>query len=380
MKRISTPLPGRYLFQFKENATVSQKNYFLQQFSAISEHKIRNVWRIGDFHAFSAETTEEYVRSQLSNPSLKHIEQDHTIHIASTCQVQNAATWGIDRVSERAITLDGDYHYEYDGAGVDAYIIDSGVYIQHNEFEGRAVWGGTFTGDNNNNDCNGHGTHVAGTVGAKTYGIAKKVTLIAVKVLNCAGSGSWEGVIGGVNWSAQQSSQKKKPSVANMSLGGGVSAILNAAVEAAIKQGLTFVIAAGNSNTDACSSSPASVKTAITVGSTDVADNSGRQQDIRSSFSNFGGCTHIFAPGSMITSTWINNPNAVHTISGTSMASPHVCGVAALYLQRNPSATPEQVKLGLIDESTKNVINLNCRAGTKCSLSPNRMLYSACDL
>jgi len=165
-----------------------------------------------------------------------------------------------------------------------------------------------------------------------------------------------------------------------MSLGGGVSAILNNAVDAAIKQGLTFVIAAGNSNTDACTSSPASVKTAITVGSTDVANNGGVQQDIRSSFSNFGSCTHIFAPGSMITSTWIGSTTAINTISGTSMASPHVCGVAALYLSRFPSATPAEVKQGLIDESIKDILNLNCKAGTKCSLSPNRMVYSGCDL
>jgi len=287
---------------------------------------------------------------------------------------------GIDRVSERAILLDGDYHYEQLGQDVDAYIIDTGIFIEHQEFENRAVWGATFTNDGNNKDCNGHGTHVAGTVGAKTWGIAKKVTLIAVKVLNCGGSGTWEGVIGGVNWAAAKYAEKKKPSVANMSLGGGIAAALNAAVEAAIKQGLVFVIAAGNSNNDACFYSPASVKTGITVGSTDVGDNGGLQQDLRSSFSNFGACTHIFAPGSMITSAWINSPNGKNTISGTSMAAPHVCGVAALYLQRNPTATPADVKQGLLDESTKDILNLNCRSNTNCLQSPNRLVYSACDL
>jgi len=211
-------------------------------------------------------------------------------------------------------------------------------------------------------------------------GYCKKVTLIAVKVLNCGGSGTWEGVIGGVNWVAQQFTQKKKPSVANMSLGGGVSVTLNAAVEAAVKAGVNFILAAGNNNGDACNTSPASAKTGITVGSTDVSDNQGFQQDMRSSFSNFGTCTHMFAPGSMITSTWIGNNQAHHTISGTSMAAPHVCGVAALYLSRNPTATPDVVKQGLIDESTKEVINLNCRGATACLQSPNRMIYSACDL
>jgi len=164
-----------------------------------------------------------------------------------------------------------------------------------------------------------------------------------------------------------------------MSLGGGFHATLNAAVDAAIKTGLVFVLAAGNSNMDACSFSPASTKSAISVISTDVSDNGGVQQDMRSSFSNFGTCTHMSAPGSMITSTWIGNTKAKHTISGTSMASPHVCGVAALYLQRNPTATPDVVRQGLIDESTKDIINMNCRTPI-CQQSPNRMIYSACDL
>jgi len=383
-KTLSEPVPGIYIFLFKENATHIQKQFYLNQFKAISkDHKIRHEWQIGDdFHAFSAETSEAYVHSQLNNPILKVIEQDHTIHIAQEplCVVQQDATWGLDRVSERQVALDGDYQYEQTGKDVDAYIIDTGILTTHEEFEGRAIWGATFTGDSNDRDCNGHGTHVAGTVGAKTWGIAKKVTLIAVKVLNCGGSGTWEGVIGGVNWSAQQYTQKKKPSVANMSLGGGISLALNAAVEAAVKAGLNFIIAAGNSNMDACSFSPASAKTGITVGSTDVSDNGGIQQDVRSSFSNYGTCAHMFAPGTMITSCWHTSNNAKHTISGTSMAAPHVCGVAALYLQRNPTATPADVKQGLIDESTKDVVNLNCRSVVNCLQSPNRMIYSACDL
>jgi len=252
--------------------------------------------------------------------------------------------------------------------------------VNHNEFGSRAVWGATFTGDGNNNDCNGHGTHVAGTVGGSTYGVAKKVNLIAVKVLDCGGSGSWESVIGGVNWVAEQYAQGKKATVVNMSLGGGLSGALNAAVAAAISQGVTFVLAAGNSNADACKTSPASVATAITVGSTDVANNNGVQQDFRSSFSNWGSCTKVFAPGSMITSAWIGSNTATNIISGTSMASPHVCGAAALFLQQNPSATPAQVAAALDSASTQGVINLNCKAGTQCNKSPNKLLYSACDI
>jgi serine protease len=198
--------------------------------------------------------------------------------------------------------------------------------------------------------------------------------------LNCAGSGSWEGVIGAVTWVGQQYAQKKRPSTANMSLGGGKFQALNDAVEAVIRQGVTFAIAGGNNNGDACLTSPASTPDAITVGSTDVANNGGFQQDIRSSFSNWGRCTDIFAPGSMITSAWIGGNNAVRTISGTSMAAPHVCGVSALFLQKYPAATPKQVDDFVTGGSTKDLINLNCRAGTQCGLSPNRMIFSGCDV
>jgi len=379
-KRVSEPIPGRYIFVFNENATMFQKQQYMNSFSEVADHKVRMTYQIGDFHAFSAETSELYVQRQLNNPIIKSVEQDMTVHIMDECHIQHDATWGIDRISERAILLDGDYHYEHFGTGVDAYIIDTGIYVAHTQFEDRASWGATFTGDNNNNDCNGHGTHVAGTVGGTVYGVAKKVSLIAVKVLNCGGSGSWEGVIAGVNWVAQQYAQRKKPSVANMSLGGGLFQALNNAVDAAVRQGVTFAIAAGNNNGDACLTSPASTPSAITVGSTDVANNGGFQQDIRSSFSNWGKCTDVFAPGSMITSAWIGNPTAVRTISGTSMAAPHVCGVVALFLEAFPTASPKQVDDFITGGSTKDLINLNCRAGSGCIVSPNRMIFSACDL
>jgi serine protease len=357
----------------------------MNTFSLFPEHKIRTTFKIGDFHGFSAQTSEEYVRTISRHPLLKVVEQDHTVHIQyqaeSDCTVQNGATWGIDRISERAIALDGMYQYEFDGTGVDAYVIDTGVYIAHEEFGSRAEWGATFTPDKRDEDCNGHGTHCAGTVGGTVYGVAKNVHIIAVKVLNCGGSGTWEGVIAGVNWAAEEFQKRKKPGVVNMSLGGGKSVTLNAAVEAAIAKGLTFAIAAGNNNGDACFTSPASVKAAITVGSTDVADNNGIQTDIRSSFSNWGTCTDIFAPGSMVTSAWIGGPKAVRTISGTSMASPHVCGGAALYLQSNPTATPDDVDKYLGGDSTKGVISLNCfNPNNDCAKSPNRLLYSCCDV
>jgi len=306
-----------------------------------------------------------------------------TVHVQQEqCVVQSGATWGIDRISERALQLDGEYSYEYHGITTDSYIIDTGILLTHNEFAAnRATWGSTFTGDNNHADCHGHGTHVAGTVGGTLYGVAKRVSLIAVKVLNCGGSGSWEGVIGGVNWVVQEKARRNnKPSTANMSLGGGYHLGVNNAVEAAVRAGVVMVVAGGNSNADACNFSPASADLAITVGSTDVGTSGGVQRDIRSSFSNFGECTDMWAPGTMVTSAWIGSNTAIRTISGTSMASPHVCGVANLILHEHPAWSPAQVETHMIAESTKGIIDLQCGNRQPCMISHNRMLFSACDV
>jgi len=226
-----------------------------------------------------------------------------------------------------------------------------------------------------NTDCNGHGTHVAGTVGGKTYGVAKQVELVAVKVLGCTGSGTNAGVISGINWAA--SNRKGRPGVANMSLGGGKNKATNDAVAAAVKTGLTFAVAAGNENQDACNVSPASEPSAITVGSTEVSDDDAFQEDARSSFSNFGTCVKIMAPGSLVKSAWYTSNTATNTISGTSMASPHVCGAAALILGANPSATPAEVLSTLSDDSTLDEINMVCST-TACRNTPNKMLYASC--
>jgi subtilisin family serine protease len=371
-----------YIFQFQYNLSAENKNAFFNSFTAVQGHKIRKVFQILDFHAFSAETSEMYVAAQKQNELFIAIEQDATVHIEQhACVTQTGATWGIDRISERALQLDGEYEYEYDGSKTDSYIIDTGILLTHNEFgTNRATHGATFTGDGRNEDCNGHGTHVAGTVGGTLYGVAKKVSLIAVKVLNCGGSGTWEGVMGGVNWVAQQYTEKKKPSTANMSLGGGRHVPLNNAVEACVRAGVVVVVAGGNSNADACNFSPASALLAITVGSTDVANSGGVQTDIRSSFSNFGRCTDMWGPGTMVTSAWIGSNTATRTISGTSMASPHVCGVANLILDENPTWSPKQVEDEMIEKSTKGIINLACGNRAPCLESPNRMVYSACDV
>jgi subtilisin family serine protease len=374
-------IKGQYIAVFQQNVTNEQRlNHMLELFQNIkkdSTQQILAVWSIENFHAFSAKLSDSQLNEQRTHDSLlEFIEADQTVH-ASACASQSNAVWGLDRIDQRAINLDGTYRYSSTaGTGVDAYIVDTGILTTHTDFGGRAKWGANYA-DNTNSDCNGHGTHVAGTVGGTTYGVAKKVTLIAVKVLDCAGSGTNTGVISGINYVASQYKSTKRPSVANMSLGGGKSTALNNAVTAAITAGVTFALAAGNENQDACNTSPASTPTAITVGATTIADNGPNDVDERSSFSNFGTCVHILAPGELIKSDWIGSNTATQTISGTSMASPHVCGAAALYLADHPTASPATIKSYLIAQATSGVIDMAC-GGSVCNQTPNRLLYEAC--
>jgi len=299
-----------------------------------------------------------------TNPQVAYVDVDQVASIDQTCETQETTLWNLDRVSEVLLDLDGFYHYPDSSAtGVDVYIIDTGIYLQHNGFEGRAIAG--WSAFPNPADGNGHGTHVAGTVGGTVWGVAKKTTLIAVKVLGDNGSGSWAGVISGIQQTTSMYQTRRNPSVANMSLGGGLSTAVDDAVKASIAAGVSYAVAAGNSNANACNYSPANVREAITAGSTTSTDN-------RSSFSNWGTCVDIFAPGSTITSAWIGNPDAVLTISGTSMASPHVAGVAALILYENPTYTPATVKQAM-QSSASNGLVINPGNG-----SPNLMLYTNC--
>ena len=292
------------------------------------------------------------------NPRVRYIEQDSERFIVDT---QLGATWGLDRIDQRDLPLSGAYTYTTFAAGVNVYVIDTGIRTTHTEFGGRASSGFTSVADGNGtNDCNGHGTHVAGTIGGATYGVAKGVTLYAVRVLNCSGSGSTSGVIAGIDW---VTNNHVSPAVANMSLGGGASTALDDAVRSSVASGVTYAIAAGNSNANACNSSPARVSQALTVGSS-------TNTDARSSFSNFGTCVDLFAPGSNITSAWNTGDAATNTISGTSMASPHVAGAAALYLATDPAALPATVHAAVVDNATINKLS------SIGSGSPNRLLHS----
>src|SRR5918996_354244 len=308
---------------------------------------------------FAATLSPSAVEALRNNPHVSYVEADARVTAFPT---QSPATWGLDRIDQRNLPLTNSYTYNATGAGVKAYIIDTGIRFSHSQFGGRATSGYDAIDGGSADDCNGHGTHVAGTVGGTTYGVAKGVRLIGVRVLNCQGSGTNSQVIAGINW-VTSNHVAGQPAVANMSLGGGASTAIDNAVVNSINDGVTYAIAAGNSSANACNYSPARVAAGVTVGSTTSSDS-------RSSFSNYGSCLDLFAPGSSITSAWHTSNTATNTISGTSMASPHVAGALALYLQTNPGASPSTATNSLIANATPNKVT---NAGTG---SPNRLLFS----
>ena len=348
-------IPGQYIVVFKHSAPPAAQA--MRSVIPMRGVQVRHVYTAA-LNGFAATLSDEARAVLAADPNVAYIEQDQ---VMSSTTTQAGATWGIDRIDQRALPLSTTYSYANTGAGVTVYIIDTGILFTHTELGGRASLGVDEMGDGRNGvDCNGHGTHVSGTVGGSTYGVAKGVTLKAVRVLDCSGSGTNSGVIAGVDW---VTANHASSAVANMSLGGGASTALDNAVTNSINSGVTYAIAAGNSNRNACSFSPARTPAAITVGAT-------TSTDARASYSNYGSCLDIFAPGSSITSAWNTSTTATNTISGTSMATPHVAGVAALYKQGNPGATPAQVRDALVANATNGVVT-SPRNG-----SPNKLLFT----
>ncbi|WP_211371843.1 S8 family peptidase [Marilutibacter maris] len=370
LRLAKAPIEGRYIVVLRDDAAslaAEAQTAARPSVANVARDLVRNRGRgraniVATYRSvlrgFVVEADDEALARLLADDRVAYIEEDGYMSVSAT---QNNATWGIDRIDQRNLPLSGSYTYNTTAGNVHAYIIDTGIRASHNDFGGRVGSGYTAINDGNGtNDCHGHGTHVAGTVGSATWGVAKGVSLYPVRVLGCDGSGSNSGVIAGMDWVAQN---HVKPAVANMSLGGGASTSTDQAVDRMVNAGVTVVVAAGNDSSNACNYSPARAASAITVGST-------TSSDARSSFSNYGTCLDLFAPGSSITSTWNSSNSATNTISGTSMASPHVAGVAALYLAGNPNASPGQVTSAIENSATPN------KVGNPGSGSPNLLLYS----
>ncbi|WP_419183778.1 S8 family peptidase [Streptomyces albidus (ex Kaewkla and Franco 2022)] len=356
----ATAVPGSWIVTLKDGTESSRSvaGDIARRNGGQVSHVYREV-----MNGFSAKMTKGEAHKLAADPRVASVEQDSKVTASDT---QPDATWGIDRIDQRDLPLSGTYTYNTTASNVNVYVIDTGLRTTHSEFGGRASIGTDTVGDGQNgNDCNGHGTHVAGTTSGATYGVAKGASVVGVRVLDCNGSGTVAGVVAGVDW---VTANAVKPAVANMSLGGSASDALDGAVRNSIASGVSYALAAGNGDfigrpVDACTVSPARVTEAITVGATD-------NTDTRASFSNYGTCVDVFAPGVDVTSSWNTDDSATNTISGTSMASPHTAGVAALYLADHPDASPTEVRDALVANATSDKVQ------DPMTGSPNLLLHS----
>jgi subtilisin family serine protease len=358
IERPANPIAGQYIFIFDETkVTPAEAPAAAQELTAHLHATLLYVYD-GSLLGFSASGLNDGRAVAIAtDPRVKSVGQDGSIELDA---VQTNAQWDLDRLDTHARVYDQRYVQSTTGQGVNVYVLDTGIRASHADFGGRVTPAFTAINDGRGtDDCGGHGTHVAGSIGGTTYGVAKGVKLHAVRVLGCNGSGSISGVIAGIDWVTKN---HQKPAVANMSLGGGAYPLLDNAVRASIAAGVTYVVAAGNDDVDACTKSPARTGEALTVAASDI-------NDTRAGFSNWGTCVDLFAPGVDIVSAWNTGDTDTASLNGTSMAAPHMAGVAALYLQKFPTAAPAAVTQALLDGSTQNVIQAP-------KGSPNRFLYS----
>lgn len=343
-EKATTRVPGSYIIKLKDDVSLDG---FMHSFEGkFAEGKIRYRW--ANIQSFAVNLPDALVEQLLKFDEIEFVEEDGVFYS------QAVGSWGLDRVDQRNLPLNNAYNAPRSGSGQTVYIIDTGIRHSHNDYGGRAAYHWDYQSSNRGEDCNGHGTHCAGTTGGNTYGVCKSCNLRSIRVLSCQGSGSTTNIVNGVN------SIPNNGGVGSMSLGGGASSSLDNVVASAVSRGIVMSVAAGNSNANACNYSPAREPSAITVGSTESSD-------VRSSFSNYGSCVDIFAPGSSITSTWHTSNTATNTISGTSMACPHVSGAAALLLASGNSAS--SVPSAMVNGATNGVV------GNPGWGSPNLLLY-----